>query len=192
MTTHEPITAIILAGGRSTRMQADKAQLLWRGRPFIEHIIERLQPQVETIAINCNDHVAYQHLGLPLISDSFTDRRGPLAGILAGLAYAETPLTLFVPCDNPMPAFDLVQRCIETLERTQSDVVYARTHDDNHYLHALMRTHLRDSAASFIQQGDFAVHRWYLTHRCHTVDFDDESAGFYNINRPEDLRQLPK
>jgi molybdopterin-guanine dinucleotide biosynthesis protein A len=190
MTKRDPITAIILAGGRSTRMQADKAQLLWRGRPFIEHIIERLQPQVDAIAINCNEQDLYRRFNIPLLPDPFAQRRGPLAGILAGLHFSATPLTLFVPCDNPLLAPDLVQRCHDALNN--ADLVYARSGGNNHYLYALMRSYLRDSAADYLQQGNFAVHRWYATQRCHAVDFDDSPEYFRNFNRPEDLLLLPQ
>ena len=186
----DSITAVILAGGRSSRMRTDKSQLMWRGRTFIEHLCEQLQPQTLSVAINCNDAKAHQNLGLPLLKDPFSDRRGPLAGILAGLTFSNTPLTLFVPCDNPLLAPDLAGRLHDIMQRNDLDIVYARSGGDNHYLYALMQTRLQPHLEEYLQHGDYAVHRWYATQRCQAVAFDDESDHFININSPDELERL--
>lgn len=192
--TSEAITAIILAGGLGTRMHSiDKTQLQWRGRPFIEHIVERLQSQADSIAISTNSaDESLKRLGLPLLADSFPDRRGPLAGILAGLKYSTTALTLIVPCDNPMLSEHLAQRLGTALNDSRATIAYAACDADHHYLYALLRSDLRDSLASFLQQGDFAVRRWFASENAVAVDFSDESECFLNFNSPADLQQLPE
>lgn len=186
----DSITSVILAGGRSSRMQMDKAQLVWRGRTFIEHLIEQLQAQATSVAINCNDAEAHRPLGLSLLNDPFPDRRGPLAGILAGLTFSNTPLTLFVPCDSPLLAPDLANRLHDIMQRNKADIVYARSGGDNHYLYALMQTRLQPHLKEYLQHSDYAVHRWYATQRCYAVAFDDEPNYFININSPNDLTRL--
>ena len=186
----DSITSVILAGGRSSRMQTDKAQLVWRGRTFIEHLIDQLQAQTTSVAINCNDGEAHRKLGLPLLSDPFPDRRGPLAGILAGLTFSNTPLTLFVPCDNPLLVPDLASRLHDIMQRNDVDIVYARSGGDNHYLYGLMQTRLRPHLEQHLEHGDYAVHRWYDTQRCYAVSFDDQPDHFININSPDDLQRL--
>lgn len=189
---HRPITAVILAGGRSRRMQTDKALLPWQGRTLIEHVIDQLAPQADIVAISCNDPQRYQHLGYPLLTDSFPERRGPLAGILAGLQFSRTPLTLFVPCDNPLLSPELARRCCTALTRYAADIAFARCNDNNHYLHAVIRTALRDSAERQLQQGDYAVRRWYAAQNHCTVSFDDHADRFANINAPADLARITR
>jgi molybdenum cofactor guanylyltransferase len=188
------VTAIVIAGGSGTRMNSlDKSLLLWRGRPFIAHIVARLGPQVSHIAINSNTpSVTLQSLGLPLLADPFIDRRGPLAGILAGLNYSKTALTLFVPCDNPMIPDNLLQRLISALNSNNADIAYATCTDDQHYLYALIRSHLRDNLARHLSHGDFAVRRWFAGEKAIAVDFDDRAECFLNINTPADLARLPQ
>lgn len=185
------ITAVILAGGASTRMGRDKALLEWRGRAFMAHIVERLQVQVGQIAINTNCPTDFVEFGLPLISDATKERRGPLAGMLAALNYSSTAWTLIVPCDNPSVSAQLAARLFTAIEHEQSDIAYASSDHDNHYLYALMRTELRDKLALFMHGTDYAVRHWYATLNASRVDFSDQADCFRNINSAEDLTQLP-
>ena len=51
----ERIAGVILAGGLARRMGGgDKGELLLGGRSILAHVIERLRPQVEALAINAN------------------------------------------------------------------------------------------------------------------------------------------
>lgn len=185
------ITAVILAGGASSRMGSDKALLEWRGRPFVAHIVEHLREHVADIAINSNDAANFAQFGRPVITDATAQRRGPLAGILAALNFSTTELTLVVPCDNPMTSPQLIARLHTALTRDHSDLAYASIDDDNHYLYALMRTHLRDRLTAFMQGDDYAVRHWYATLRVSRVDFSDQSECFRNINSADELAQLP-
>lgn len=186
----DSITAIILAGGRSSRMGQDKALLMWQQRPLIAHIVECLQAQVERIAINTNSPQAFADFGLPMIADEFSESRGPLAGIAAALNYSSTRLTLIVPCDNPLLSSQLTARLQAAMKSEQADLAYARSGGDKHYLHALIRTGLRAHLTNFLQAHDYAVHRWYATLRSACADFDDQPENFRNINCAADLTQL--
>jgi molybdenum cofactor guanylyltransferase len=96
--------ALILAGGRATRMGGgDKPLLAVAGRTMIERIIAALD--VGPVAISANgDPARYSLFGLPVLTDGMFAGQGPLAGVLAGLAWAaglgaDTLLT--VPGDTP-------------------------------------------------------------------------------------------
>jgi molybdopterin-guanine dinucleotide biosynthesis protein A len=187
------VTAVVLAGGAGTRMGGvDKARLQYRGRPFIEHIVERLQPQAARLIINSDQPDCYRPLGLTVVSDPWPQRRGPLAGILAGLDASATPFTLFVPCDCPLPPLQLASRLHHALMTECSDIAYAITAAGDHYLFALIRTTLReDLRAHLAAPGNGAVKRWYVGLHCTRVGFDDQPDCFLNVNRPADLTQLP-
>ncbi len=188
---HRDVTAVILAGGASSRMGSDKALLEWRGKPFAAHIIESLQAQLEHIAINTNATAGFSHFGLPLIADATVERYGPLAGILAALNYSATGWTLIVPCDNPRVSPQLVDRLCVAAAREACELAYACSGHDNHYLYALMRTQLRDNLAVFMRGNDFAVRHWFATLSATRVDFSDQAECFRNFNRAHDLTQLP-
>src|SRR4030065_2419324 len=79
---------LIRAGGRSRRMQGkDKALLAVRGETLLAHVIRRLSPQVDTLALNSNAVPGtFADYGLPVIPDRLSGFLGPLGGIHAGLA----------------------------------------------------------------------------------------------------------
>lgn len=190
MNPNADITAVIVAGGLSSRMGEDKALLLWRERPFVAHIVDHLRPRVATVAINTNAAAAFAPLNLPLLEDSFAERRGPLAGILTALDYSATTLTLIVPCDNPLLSPQLIERLQAAFAADTIDLAYARVGDDHYYLYALLRSDLRARLRDYLRGGDFAVRHWYATLKTRAVDFSDQPQYFRNINCAEDLAQF--
>ena len=81
------------------------------GKPLIEHILERVTPQVSAVIINANrNQQVYADLGHPVISDNMTDYQGPLAGFAVALAACNTDYIMTLPCDGPYVPVDLVSR----------------------------------------------------------------------------------
>ncbi|MEM6490044.1 MAG: NTP transferase domain-containing protein, partial [Pseudomonadota bacterium] len=83
------IAGVILAGGLARRMGGgDKALLALAGRPLLAHVIERLAPQVDGLALNANgDPARFARFGLPVLADTVPGFAGPLAGVLAGMRW---------------------------------------------------------------------------------------------------------
>ena len=81
---------LLLAGGLSRRMGGgDKALRPLGGRTLLDHVIDRMRPQVAALVLNANgDPARFAGFGLPVVADSVPDFAGPLAGILAGLDWA--------------------------------------------------------------------------------------------------------
>ncbi|TKA96174.1 molybdenum cofactor guanylyltransferase MobA, partial [Cereibacter changlensis] len=61
---------VILAGGEGRRMGgADKALLPLAGRPLLAHVRDRLEPQVEALALSANgDAARFAGFGLPVLA----------------------------------------------------------------------------------------------------------------------------
>ncbi len=99
------LAAIVLAGGRATRLGGvDKALLTLGGQTMIGHILQRLAPGMASIAISANgDPMRYAQHALPVLGDHISGR-GPLAGVLRGLDWAAglgAHTLLSVPGDTP-------------------------------------------------------------------------------------------
>lgn len=185
----ETITAVILAGGSGRRMGGrDKGLLPLRGRTLIEHVLERLSAQCDTILINTNRHQeVYTRFGYPLIEDTLPGGLGPLAGLLSALEHSQSDYVLSVPCDTPQLPRDLVLRMLDSLNRHQADVCTVDDGDRLHPVIMLVRHSLAANLRDYLQSGHRKVHDWYYRNKHCAVDFSDQPKAFMNINTPEQL-----
>lgn len=189
------LPGVILAGGLSSRMGGgDKCLLDLGGRPVLEHVIERLRPQVGAMALNANgDGARFAGFGLPVIADSMGDFPGPLAGVLAAMDWAgERGAThvITVAADTPFFPSDLVAH----LTAPGADLALAATPDPKrgtarHPTFGLWPTALRDDLRAALEDGVRKVVAWADTHRAATVMFDEFPCEdpFFNVNTPQDL-----
>jgi molybdopterin-guanine dinucleotide biosynthesis protein A len=94
-------SAVILAGGKSSRMGQDKAWLSVDGKTLLARqlaTVRMLHPG--EIFISGRADTDYHSLGCPVLTDEFP-AAGPLAGIVAGLNAATAPLVLILAVDMP-------------------------------------------------------------------------------------------
>jgi len=185
------ITAVILAGGRGTRMGGvEKGLLDWRGRPLIAHLIDALAPQVDHILINANRaHERYAIFGLPIIRDHVEfEGFGPLAGMHTALSHAATERVICVPCDMPELPDDLVARLLQATqaEPSRPSLAYAVAAARAYPTLSLLHRSYRDPLAASLSQGHCAAWRWLDEHGAIPVDFGGIKLA--NFNTPEALK----
>jgi molybdopterin-guanine dinucleotide biosynthesis protein A len=183
------VTGVVLAGGQGRRMGSiDKGLVLLQGRPMVQHVLERLRPQVDEILINANQHRAeYEAFGHAVFPDAIAGFAGPLAGLQVGLAQAKRPLVATVPCDSPFLPADLVARLAAALEAREADLAVARTFEQPHPVFALVRRTVLPHLTRFLEEGGRKIDAWYATLSTVEVRFDDEADAFRNINTPDEL-----
>ena len=198
----EAITAVILAGGRGSRMGGvDKGLQNFNGVPLALHTLLRLSPQVGDVMINANRNLAaYESFGVPVWPDatSMGDYAGPLAGFMTGLERCETPYLLTVPCDTPLFPHDLVARLADALEEQSADLAVASAPEEDGQTRAqpvfcLMGTHMLESLHRFTQGGGRKIDAWTAQHKVAHVLFNltgDDAKAFFNANTLAELHQL--
>ena len=184
---YHSISAVILAGGRGSRMgYRDKGLVPFDGRPLVAHVIAAIAPRVDHIAINANRNTdAYAGLGYPVVEDRIAGYPGPLAGIAAGLDWCPTTQLLVIPCDTP----GIEGYCIERLRSVLEEADIAVAHDGRRLqpLHALVRQRCRDRLEHFLEAGGRRVDQWIQTLDWRQADCSDHPEMFTNINSPEML-----
>lgn len=193
------VGALILAGGQGSRMDyANKGLQQLDGQPLVEHVIKRLQPQVDYLAISANHATdTYAALGLPVISDVATlQGQGPAAGILSASAQLPPDLDalLIVPCDTPYLPSNLVERLVQALQSpTQTGPGYAAmasTASGPHPSVVLCRPAALLRLWTHIQLRPHpSLLSWLEPLAASRVHFDDEHA-FTNINDLAALQAL--
>jgi molybdopterin-guanine dinucleotide biosynthesis protein A len=103
-------SALILAGGRSSRMGRDKAWLEVDGRPLIERQLALVRESGATgVFISGRAGADYSSLGCRVLEDDFA-AVGPLAGIERGLAAMTSPLLLVLAVDLPRMEAQFLRR----------------------------------------------------------------------------------
>lgn len=190
MIDRSQISAIILAGGQGLRMGgADKGLLGLEQQLLIEHVLQRLGPQVGQIMISANrNQSAYQRYGLPVLTDSLAGYQGPLSGIAEGLRQLTTPWLLVVPCDSPQLPADLGERLARAL--TPDSRLAAIAHDGRYLQPAFSLVHqsLLPSLERYLEGEGRKLGHWLRQHQPAIVDFSDQPESFININSPQQLQ----
>ena len=105
------ITGIILCGGKSSRMQTNKALLKLGDKTVIEIVAAKLKCIFNEVFISANDSKEYDFLKLPVVNDIFIGK-GPLAGIHSALKYSSTKKNFIIPCDMPLISVELIKYLI--------------------------------------------------------------------------------
>ncbi len=101
-TSVAPLFGLVLAGGRSSRMQRDKAALAYHGRTQLEWVASLLRPHVQRVFVSVRADQLDDPLraGFEKILDQH-ENLGPIAGILAAQSAHPDAAWLVVACDLP-------------------------------------------------------------------------------------------
>jgi len=127
------MTAVILAGGKSSRMGSNKAFLKLKGKTFIELQIELLREMFDEIFISANTPSEYEYLNLPIFKDVYPDK-GPLGGIYTSLINSSSFYTFMLACDMPFVEPELIKHLKDLTN--EYDVVIPKSEKGLEPLHA--------------------------------------------------------
>lgn len=183
------IFGVILAGGTGRRMGGtDKSALLLGAHPLLARVIDRLEPQVERLAISANgDAARLAPYRLPVLPDAMP--QGPLSGVLAALDWAApqgATAVVSVAVDTPFFPGDLVPQLLLAAEGSPSGAALAESGGRTHPTFALWPVALRDDLRAALARGEAKVMDFARQHQATLARFSDDRA-FLNINTPEDL-----
>jgi molybdenum cofactor guanylyltransferase len=185
-------TAVVLAGGKSSRMGRPKALLLFDGEPLILHIVRALKRMfAETVivaapeqelpdvpAILVRDEVAYQ---------------GPVGGIYYGLKAASGNFCFVTSCDVPFLNLALISHL--TSQILNHDVVVPHWENRFQPLHAAYRTSVLPLLKEQLDRGQLRpVYLFDKVRTCRIGEdeirrFDPEGLSFLNMNTPDDYER---
>jgi molybdenum cofactor guanylyltransferase len=109
------LSAVLLAGGESTRMRRDKATLEWRGRPLWACQFEKLRALTSNIFVSTRFAVPWRPADVKLVIDK-SPSRGPLSGLTASLAIMETDCLLVLAVDMPYITLSHLKKLCDSAE----------------------------------------------------------------------------
>ncbi len=182
------ITGISRAGGKSSRMGTEKGLIIYKNKPFVEHIIEAMNPLVDNIIIISNNKV-YESFGFKCYEDLIKNT-GPLAGIYTGLRYSKTDYNLIVSCDIPLVKTIVLQKLIDQ-KNDASEVIQLQSQGKNMPLIALYKKSCEVIFMEELHQNQKKVQKALKKCNVKTVIIDGSLEQVTaNINTPEDLELL--
>ena len=114
-------SALILAGGRSTRMGYDKKQLELEGAKVMDRLITRLGSIFSEVLVSSNDPFVYENV--TTLHDEIG--AGPLAGIYQGLKFCRSEYLYVIACDMPFISVEYIQYIKEIVSAKQVDACVA-------------------------------------------------------------------
>lgn len=198
------VAGVLLAGGQSRRMGGgDKGLIDIGGATMLGRVIERLSPQVARLAINANgDPARFSGFGLPVVADTIEGYVGPLAGVLAGMRWAQSAAPdashiVTASTDAPFLPLDLAARLASGLAaKPENAIALAKSGGHLHPVIGLWPVKLADDLETALGDGVRKVLHWTDRHGTLGVEFEfTDIAGrtidpFFNANTPEELDEV--
>ncbi len=188
------LCAVIVAGGRSSRMGREKALELIRRRTIIERIAAALAGQSLETILNVNgDTGRFVHLDLPIIEDVHSRAGTPLAGLHAALVHARDngfDAVLTAPSDVPFLPADLAQRLATASRRA----AIAASAGQQHYLTGLWSPALLPRLEAAMEAPQLPrLQDWARMCDATVVEWSAEPYDpFFNVNTPEELAEAER
>jgi molybdenum cofactor guanylyltransferase len=182
-------TAVVLTGGKSSRMGRPKALLLFDDEPLIVHLVRALRGMfAETVIVAAPDQ-ELPDLPVTLVRDEVA-YQGPVGGIYYGLKVASGEFCFVTSCDVPFLNPALISHL--TAQISRYDVVVPFWENRFQPLHAVYRTTVLPLLKAQLDRGE--LRPIYLFDKVQTckVDeavirrFDPEGLSFLNMNTPAD------
>ena len=188
--SEQPLYGLVLSGGKSRRMGADKALLERDGQSQLAFVVDLLGQHVERVFVSTREDQQNEpeRARYDLIIDHYDDM-GPLAGILSAMDDHPDADWLVVACDLPNISDATLKFLLENRSAAHPFTAYTSSHDG--LPEPLCAIYRADSAALVRQFSDDGVHcpRKILirsdTHLLEQID----PASLDNVNTPDDLAQ---
>ncbi len=190
----EPLDAVILAGGRSRRLGADKALLPFGGEPLLRIIVDRVSRVCPRVFVAVDSAGRYEQLGLPveLVAD-VTPGHGPLSGLQVGLRACASQHALFLACDLPFLNTQLLRHMAQ-LPRSYQALV-PRLEGRWHPLHAIYSRSVLPSVDAMLAAGGGSLRDLLARLDVRPIEeeelrpLDPDGLALLNLNAPADLRR---
>jgi molybdopterin-guanine dinucleotide biosynthesis protein A len=191
--------AIVLVGGRSSRMGQPKAALDFGGMPLLTRIVIELKWWFDEIVIvAAPKSEALPHIeipGLKIVHDE-SAFAGPLDALRRGLNALDHEIAFACSCDLPMLNSDVAADLVAMLE--DFDAVMPEVGGKLQPLHAVYRKACANSIAALEESGEKR-----LTANANAINarkvgeeelrtIDPQLSSFFNVNTPEDYQRALK
>jgi molybdopterin-guanine dinucleotide biosynthesis protein A len=184
-----PLLGLLLAGGRSTRMRADKAALPYGGRRQLERAMALLDPHVARayVSVRADQSADPLRARFPQIADTH-ENLGPIAGLLAAQARHPEAAWLVLACDLPLLDEVTLAHLVRSRAPERVATAYRSSHDGlPEPLCAIWEPRSAAPLAGYVASGRQCPRRFLLGADTHLIE-EPNPGALDNINTPEEYR----
>ncbi len=189
----ERLSAIVLAGGKSTRFGSDKAAALLEGKPLLRWVLEAAKAVCDDVVVVRAVGQALPDVGMDVrvVQDRY-EALGPLAGMVAGFEALRDGAAIVLSCDAPIVRPSLLRALAARLEG--QDAACGRLSGRLQPLPgAYDIERCLPTFRARAERGELAVHVALAELGVCELDepelraFDPQLASYLNVNTPDDL-----
>ncbi|WP_158555911.1 molybdenum cofactor guanylyltransferase [Peribacillus glennii] len=193
------VTALLLAGGKSSRMGTNKAMLPMFQKASIENIATELNKIAGHVLLISNSPDEYSFLGLPMVPDQYHGM-GPLGGLHAGLTASKTDTVFVSACDMPFIKAAVMEEMLGNLENY--DALVPEIDGQLHPLFAIYRKTCLPILTSCLEARELKMVHFleklnakimkHTEFQLYTKNHKLFSYLFYNMNNPQEYEEAKK
>lgn len=188
-------TAVILCGGKSSRMGFDKSKIRIGEKLMIELVAERLKNIFEEVVLVAENCTKFENLKYTVFED-LKKNYGPAGGIYTGLKFASSKYVFFLACDMPIVNTQYIQRLMESIEDNEYDAIMPKNKDWIEPLHAFYSKELIKDFERGIEENNLLLYDIikksnikYIPDEV-TKEYNEDMNMFVNLNYIKDLKVL--
>ncbi len=197
MNKNIPASALILAGGKSSRMGQDKALVPWNEIPMLTRVCQIASQCCHQVYLLTPWQERYQDIvtqNCRFLLES-NPGQGPLVGLADGLSQINTDWVLLLACDLPSLDANIIQNWIARLIELPTDVLafVPRQGEMWEPLCGFYRRESLPELQKFIQQGGRSFQSWLSQIPTQAIPVSEQEKNMlFNCNTPTDLRERIK
>lgn len=186
-------TAIILAGGESSRMGFDKQFLELNQERLIDRLVRELEREFDEILIISNKPEDYKEDGYKVFADKIPGK-GPLSGIHAGLTEASSKYSFLVACDMPNINLDYARYMMDSMKEGSYEACLTKIGDRVEPFSSFYSKELIPRIERRLEEGRRSIVSVLDTSRVKYIQeeearkFSPDWHIFINLNTVEDLK----
>jgi molybdopterin-guanine dinucleotide biosynthesis protein A len=187
------VSAIVLAGGRSSRFGRNKLAEPIDGRPMLDHAIDAVRPFAAEILLVTAPDDSPDFADVRVVHDA-APFEGPLAGLAAGLAEAREAIVFLTAGDMPGLVPEVIELLLSALDDPDAElVVLAEGHRRRPFPMAIRRDAARTTADRLVTSGERRLVALIEALACTVIEepvwraVDPEGRSMRDIDTPADL-----
>lgn len=187
------ISAVVLAGGKSTRMNGNnKANLIYKDKKFIEIIISALENTINNVYVSVDNKERYNDVEYNFIEDIFNEI-GPIGGLYSSLQYVDSEFILVFPCDMPLINKDIIKYLLRNIREDDKCLILKSSEGKMYPLCGIYSKKSLPIIKDMIEKKDYKLCNLVNNLNGRVISINDTNINedvLMNVNNPNEYKKL--